>query len=86
MCNAHLPVEIYLLTKFHVDISYSFTALFWTKIFLKGRLFKNEAKQSYVVFFCTALLLNEIYLPTMFHVDISYNIRSMLRTNFKVFK
>jgi hypothetical protein len=37
LCTAHLPIEIYLPTKFHVDISYSFTTMSWTRYFLKGR-------------------------------------------------
>jgi hypothetical protein len=37
LCIAYLPIEIYLPTKFHVNISYIFTAMSWTRFFYKGR-------------------------------------------------
>jgi hypothetical protein len=50
--TAHVPIEIYLPTKFHVDISCSFTVIFVQDFFKKGDTsFIGQNK----VCFCTAL-------------------------------
>jgi hypothetical protein len=36
LCTAHLPIEIYSHTKFHVDISYSFRVMSQTRFSTRG--------------------------------------------------
>jgi hypothetical protein len=52
-CTANLPIEIYLPTKFHVDISCSFRVISQTRFFLKGEIIKKLGKSELWDFFCT---------------------------------
>jgi hypothetical protein len=77
--NALLLNEIYLPTKFHVDISHTFRVMSRTKFKCKNnqRAIIQKLDTAELWFLCTANLLNEIYLPTGFHVDTSYSLRVM---------
>jgi hypothetical protein len=73
-CTAFLPNEIYLPTKFHVDISNSIRVMPGQKSNCKNerREITKKLGNADIRFFCTALLLNEKLLPTNFLVDPFY--------------
>jgi hypothetical protein len=53
MCTAHLPIEIYLLTKFHVDFFYNFRDMSRTRFFYKRRNLKSGHNSVMVLWHCT---------------------------------
>jgi len=70
LSNALLLNEIYLPTKFEVDISCSFRLMSRTKFKVKNKLRAITPTLGKVELWllCNAFLLNEIYLPTKFEL------------------
>jgi hypothetical protein len=82
--TAVLSNEIYLPTKFHVDISNSFRVMPRTRSKSKQRAITSKEGKAELCVFSTTLFPNETHLPTKCHVDISYDFRVITRTKFKV--
>jgi hypothetical protein len=80
LITVHLPIEIYLPTKFLVDISYSLRVMSRTR-FSNGEIIEKPGKIELWSLY-TAHFPIEIYSPTQSYVDISYNFRDMFRTRF----
>jgi hypothetical protein len=77
--------EIYLPTKFYVEISYILRAMpgHSSKYKHEQRAITQKLGKAELWLLCTAHLLNKIYLPIKFHVDIFYSLGVMTRTKFK---
>jgi hypothetical protein len=77
VCTTHLHIEIYLPTKFHVDISYSFTVMCRTRFSKRGDNSKKSKTELWS--FGSALHLNALYHCVQFKQIMPKGFQVMLR-------